>query len=490
MKELEYPIQSIPKGRRFCTMCGEIKRETNFEGDSTHCTACCEKMRHTRVRWYGVLTFVLMLSLAAAAGFLGAHTVRFCAALQRADALADEARLYDACNLYDDTIDSLSSVNRSLLLKAPTDDIAEDLPAFFTAGVNTWRRYASVYARTHSDYDTATTLSYYLDKRQIEADPALSVYLEAKEAYETVYNAMNEITQNAQSAGTDIPYDELIAALDAVVEQNDSHYYQGYASLFRASATRYFRSENTAQALEEYDRALELLPDEYINIYSAQAQIAGSLQDWTLLRKVGEAMLSQNRNYMDAYTWVAYAAAKLGDTDAARDAAERMKADNTDSPLYEKLLIQTALVSGDLDAARRVVDQAKTRLDENGNILFNTLLSKRELDDADKRYLRAYIQYATFEGIVCLLEDDLDAADDAAFEHGYNYGYYLEYLTSSSEMSQLTIDVAWICASLTENEESLGMLTDMAPGYDWAKQIVDGKMTMRQAFLEGGADLL
>lgn len=496
MKELEHPAQSVPKGRRFCTVCGEIKRETHFDGDSTHCKACCEKMLHTHLRAYGVLVSVLVLVFAAAAGILGVQTVRFCVSLHRADVLASDKFLYDACDGYESAIADIPDLNRALLLRGQSDAESEGEEGaqsytLFEAGTHTWERYAALYARTQSDYEAASMLQNALNGKQLQKNTVLSAYTEAQTAYTAVSDAVESFSQeHPYDTIEDMPYEDILALLDKLEQENDSRYYKGYAELFKGSATQYYKAEDPTASFVYYDKALEYLPDEYGNIYTSKAQAALSAEDWDALRQAGEAIVSQNKNYTDAYEWLARAAAKQGDMDAARQAAEELHAASPDSPLYEKLLVQTSLIDGDLKSAGAVCDKAAATIDSKASELFSTLLAKQTLPAASQRFLREYAQYAGFAGIVRLLQGDKDAALELAYERGFNYGYYLEYLTSGSALTQQSLDLAYICANACKDKDALDTLSQMGENSDDAKKVASGKLTPEQAFLKGEADLL
>ena len=495
MKELEHPDRSVPKGRRFCTICGEIKRETHFEGDSTHCDTCCEKMRHTHVRVYGVLVFVLLLALSAGAALLGVQTVQFCRSTRSADTLAEDRYLNDACDAYETAFAEIPAINRKLLLRGSADEESADgesaeVFSLFEAGVHTWARYAAVYARTHSDYEASSMLQGQLSADAIAKSTVLSAYSEAQTAYEAVSGVMQDYTdEHPFDTIEDMPYEEIIALLDKIEQENDSRYYKGYAELFKGSATQYYKTDDPTSSFVYYDKALEYIPDESANIYSSEADAAKSAQDWTALRQAGEAITLQNRNYTEAYEWVAVAAAKQGDAAAAKQAAEDLRASSPDSPLYEKLLVQSSLICGDLQAAQKVIDGAKS-LDKEASSLFSKLLAEQTLPSASQRFLREYAQFASYAAVVSLLQGDKGAVSDYGYERSFNYAYYLEYLTGSSAITQQIFDVALICASVIKNDEALNTLSQMGACSEDAQKVIDGKLTPEQAFLKGEADLL
>ena len=493
LKELEHPVTSVPKGRRFCTICGEIKRETHFEGDSTHCKACCENMLHTKVRVYGVLVFVCMLVLCAAAVFLGVHTVSFCMTTRRADDLAQEKLLYDACDLYENAVSGISDINRSLLLRGEQTEEEEsaDAPLFFTPGTHTWERYCAVYARTQSDYEAATLIENSLNADAVKKNAAFSGFIEAKKAYEDVYARVDAVSQeNPYESIRDMPYDKVIAVLDEAEKENDSSYYKGYAQLFKGSATQYYHTDDPASALPYYEKALEYLPDEYGNIYSAQAQIAQQTEDWKLLRSAGERMLECNRSYTDAYEWLVYASVRLNEPDAAQSACDALHAVAPESVLYDKLLTLSALLQGDADKAALCRDEAAEKWNQKASETFSTMLADQALPAASQRFMREYAQFASYAAIVCLLEGDNEAALDWAYERGFNYGYYLEYLTGAGAITQQTIDIAYICASLTKDQDVSDTVSQMGEPGEAAQQVIDGKLSLRQAFLGEEAQLL
>jgi len=56
LKEQERSGFSVPKGKKVCSVCGEVKRLSAFNEDSDRCIQCGEKMLKTPVKWYFIPT--------------------------------------------------------------------------------------------------------------------------------------------------------------------------------------------------------------------------------------------------------------------------------------------------------------------------------------------------------------------------------------------------------------------------------------------------
>ncbi|MBQ7543187.1 MAG: hypothetical protein IJT44_12945 [Clostridia bacterium] len=483
MKELEY-AQSVPKDKRFCTICGEIKRLHYFEGDSTHCLACCEKMRHTHVRAWSVPVVLVLLLAVAAAVVLALQTVPFCKEIRKADAAAADKRLYDACDLYAAAIAETETRGQALL-----PFLKDKGGSLFEAGVRTWEKYASVYAQTNSEYEAASMVQSALNKGQIARYPTLAALDEARDAYDKTLayvQALNEKfdLDDPKSA----QYDELMQALQEYADNSKSRYIKGYTAYYQATAAAYFRSDDPTAAIEYYDRMLQYLPDEYLTVYTAKGNAALQAKDYAAVIEAYEAILQKNSNYEQGYVAIAEAATRLSDTEKAEAALEKLSGNEA---YYYRVSLYLAMMRDDLPGAQKLQKKAREALDEKADGVFNEMLANQTIGQTDKKFLISYIDYAAIDAAVSLLADDADEAFRMGYDKGFNYAYYLAYIAGDYDaMTQGLINIATLSASLTKNDEALQTIAQVGECNEATQKVIDGKLTAHDVFVEGKADIL
>ena len=483
VKELEYK-QTVPKDRRFCTICGEIKRLHYFEGDSTHCLACCEKMRHTHVHAWSVPVVLALLLVVAASVILAAQTIPFCAEIRKADAAAADRRLFDACDLYGAAISETETRGKALL-----PFLKNTGGSLFEAGSRTWEKYASLYAQTNSEYEAASMVQSALNKKQIALYPKLAALSKAQEAYDKTMTFVQSLNEKYPfETEEDFPYDKLIEELQAYADKSESRYEKGYIAYYQASAVSYYKTDDPTAAYEYYDQMLRYLPDEYLTVYTAKGSAAMQAKDYAAAIEAYEALLAKNRNYKQGYAVIAEAAVRMGDDTKAQAALKNLSAEE---PYYHRVNVRLAMLRDDLSAAQTARDAARKALDEKADKLFNELLANQTIDDTDKQYLIDYIDYALTDAAVSLLAGDVDDAFQMAYEKAFNDAYYLAYLTSDqSAMTQGLINMASLCAHLAKNSEAVQTVAQVGEHDEATQKVIDGKLTARDVFVEGKADIL
>lgn len=475
MHELEQPQQTIPKDRRFCTRCGEIKRLRYFEGESEHCIACCEKMLHTHVRWWSVPVMLVMLAAVTLSVYLAVQTVPYGVGIRRADEAAADCRLYDACDLYASAISGVGGEKKSLL---PIE-----------SGLRVWEKYAAVYADAYSEYDAASMVRDALKPRQIEASPTLSALDKARIAYdETIAYVQSLNEKYTFDTPRDMPYDDMMADLKAHADASDSRYVKGYTAYFQASATAYYKQDDPLSADVYYDRMLELLPDEYMTVYTGKAENAMMAKAYDKAVEAYEAILDRNKNYTTAWARIAEAAYLAGDTEKSQQAIGKLP---DDDPQTYRLQVRLAMLDDDLPAAQKLCARAQEAFSARADEIFNKMLADRSIQPDDIQFMASYISYNTVDAAVSLLAGDTQTAYQTAYEHGFNYAYYVAYISGdSSALTQPVLNMASLCASLTKNDESMQTIAQYGACDDATQQVIDGKLTLRDVFVERKAEIL
>ncbi len=491
VKELEYTKQTVPKDKRFCTICGEVKRVHYFEGDSTHCSACCEKMLHTRLNGRVLPVLLILLLVVTVSVLLSVQTVPYCIAMFKADAAQRDTRLSDACSMYALAIADASNRNAIILNGGKTDESGH-APAptktLFEAGSRTWARYLDLYAALFSEREAASIAEGSLDKHVTAAIPAIARFAESKQAYEESL-AFAEETADKYAADEEAKqYDEIIAELTAYADASDSRYIKGYMEYYKGRATQFFKADDSAAATAFYEKMLDYLPDEFMTVYSAEADAALGAENYEAAIEAYEKILGKNKNYTDAYPAIADAAFLAGDSEKLEHALAQF---GEDDPLRLMLEMRFALRSDDLDRAAEVRKKAQQTAKKQADQAFNIMLADQEIEGDNKTLLLNYVDYALYDAAFALVQGDTDTAFQIAYNEAFNYAYYYAYITNDSgALSQSVINMTTLCASLVKDKEALKTVEEIGACDETTQQMIDGELTAREVFIEGKAAIL
>ena len=492
VKELEYTTQSVPKGKRFCTICGEVKRLHYFEGDSTHCSACCEKMLHTHVHVWAIPVALVLMVAAVLSVMLAVQVVPYSVELFKAEIAVRDKRLADACTIYATAVSTASERNAALLSGGRKDaDGTYPQPShtLFEAGTRTWTRYLETYAALYSEYEAATLAQGSLSKSQIETVPFIAGLNEAQEAYnQTLFFAQELDAEYPFTTPEEMPYDKLIEELTAFAEENDSRYFRGYVELYKGKATQYYKQDDPEASKVYYEKMLEYLPDEFMTAYTSEADAAIQAGNYDAAVEAYEKILERNRNYTDAYPAIAKAAFLAGDTEKYNATLDRFE--ETDST---RLMLEmwAALRADDLDQAAAVRQRANEKVKPQVEKIFNSMLADQEIDQSDKAVLLGFAEYEMFDAAYSLVKDDTDEAFRIAYDEAFNYLYYYSYITSdSSAFSQSVRNMVTLCANLAKDQEAIEMITQIGQCDQTTQQVIDGELSVRDVFVEGKAEII
>ena len=494
MKELENTTQTVPKGKRFCTICGKVKREHYFEGDSTHCSACCEKMLHTRLNARYIPLVLVLLVVLAASVFLSVQTVPYCRGfLPVREALRDD-RLTDACELYLERIGDASERN-ALLLAGGKPDNSGSVPAptwtFFEPGSRTWVRYLDMYAKIYSTFEASSLAQGSLDKETSSRIPAIAVLYEARQAYEETLAFAEGIEASNPFEGVEnMPFDKIIGEMTAHADESDSRFVKGYMEYYKGMAARFYKADDYSFSAEYFENMLRYLPDEFMTAYTAEAEAAIQAQDYDAAIAAYEKILQKNRNETDAYLSIAEAAFRGGRDEKC---AETLAHFAEDDPQRLYLEMRFALRSGDLDEAVKVRERAQKTAVVKASEVFNKMLADQTIDKDNRAWLMNYLNYAMENAALSLVQGDVRTAFSIAYDEVFNDAYYCAYLTNDSgAFSQSLLNMATLCASLVKDKDALKTIGEIGKCDETTQQLIDGelKLTMREIFVEGKAEIL
>lgn len=494
MKELEQTGRSVPKGKRFCTICGEVKRLHYFEGDSTHCSACCENMLHTRLNVRCIPFVLILLAVIACSVFLSVQTVPYCKSFLSAQQAVRDKRLSDACELYALAIADASERNAALLAHGKTQSDGS-LPAptwtFFEAGAYTWARYLDLYAMTHSAYDAS-----YLAQGSLDADlsariPAIAELYEERQAYDETLSFAEE-TANAypETEEGDSPYDDIIRALTAHADESDSRFVKGYTEFYKGRAAQYFRVDDPSVAAAYYSKLLDYMPKEFMIVYTAQAEAALDGEDYALAIEAYERILEKNKNETDAYISIAGSAFLAGDEEKL---AQSLSHFEEDDPQRLSVEMRCALRGDDLDAAEAVRQRAQQTTYKKADTIFNQMLAEQTISEDNRVWMLNFLDYVIEDAALSLVQGDEKEAYRLAYDVAFNDAYYYAYLTNDSgAFSQSLINIATLCASLVKDQDALKTIREVGESDATTQSLISGelKLTMRDIFVDGKAEII
>lgn len=484
VKELEYTGKAIPKGRRFCTLCGGVKRETAFEADSTHCKDCCEKMLHTHVHGYAFLSVALVVAALAAAVYLGVNTFPIVKQAHTADSLAADCALYDAVEAYEKVFDAVDERNEAAG------------STWYCAGLRTWEAYYDVYAGAYSANSAADDAAERLDKSVMQNSAQLSALLEIKQVNDAIRAQVTAIGQEYQAeTADDLPYEKVLGKLSAIEVDGDERLVKGYLELFKADLAQYCNPDKPEIADAFYEKALAYLPEETMMISVNRAQCALNAEQYESVLAPARQIIEGNRNDTDAYGWLAEAYYSLGKKADAMAVLEELQTAVPDTPLYYMLRVKYAVRDGDFDLAETLCNRQDEANSETADAAFNTLLARDTLPKKAERIFLESINYSLWEAALMLLQGDEESAFNIAYNYAFNYAYYYEYITGKTTLNQRIVNMTTLCAELCkgkddEVQEAKTVLSQVGLCDEQTQQIIDGKISLQEAFVEGKVDWL
>lgn len=492
VKELDYTTKSVPKDKRFCTICGEVKRLHYFEGDSTHCSACCEKMLHTKLNGKFVPVVLFTLLVAAFAIYLSIFTVPYCIDLFKAEEAVRDKRLADACTLYASAVSGASERNAALLSggkKNPDGTYPQPSKNFFEAGARTWSNYLQTYAALYSEYEAATLAQGSLDKNESAKIPSIAGLSESLTAYEETLTFVESVeSKYSAEERSETTYNKIIADLQAHADESDSRYVKAYTTLYMARATKFFKTDDLAASQAYYEKVLEYLPDEFMIVYSEEAEAAMQAEEYEAAVGIYEKIILKNKDAVSVYPAIANAAFCAGDEEKVASVLDRY--DENDS-LRLSMEMRFALREEDFAKADNVRARANEALKPRAEQIFNKLLSEQTLTKDEQTELVDYVEFAMWDAAYALVCDDIQTAFSIAYDTGFNYVYYISYiLGDSSVFSQSIFNMTTLCAELAKDQDAIEMIGQIGPSDDTTDKIISGELTVRDVFVEGKAEIL
>ncbi len=491
MKEYEVPVQSIPKDKRFCKRCGEIKRLKYFPEDGEFCDACCKEMLHAHPRWYVYPALVIVLALVAAAVYLAVLSVPAARLVHESGTYAEQHRLYDAYDKLEEAEALMSKKETALVEKVPKLAVFNWFNAGFRPLVN---RYALM-AETDTNIETGYAIQdeILIDELTAGQKKYFKKYLDICAVYEDISDKLGKITDEYEvESPEDVPLDEMLAKLDTIAKKDPSSMKSGYVEYYKASVIQYVNSGDLEDALPHLEKMMTYMPDEYAMYLSSLYSFGRTTGDYGKLITECDKVIAKNLNSISAYSLKTRGQMNSGDYAAAEKTCEQLKKYNGDCPEYYALLLINKLRQKDLKGADAVSYQGDTANSEFVDAVFKQYLGKTA--DVSRHSENIFLQSFDFtmcQAAVMLLQKDYSGARDLMYNYGYTYAYYYSYLTGGQEpVTQGLIDMLYLSAYLDKDSETMDTVTSQLGNYsDNVQNIIDGKLTLQEVFEEGKVDL-
>lgn len=198
--EVKPADEVIPEGE-LCECCGEKRRGNKNNPDSPYCTDCERALRHYPFDLLNVLIALIAVGLSFYACYVFADYSSIYVAAEKADAYVESGKLYSAYTAYNDAATAMTdgAVNGEMIYKRSIDNLTQlgglDYITDITTNFKSWEiklpHMRSVY-------------------NAIEFSQELSATRDAG------YEIFGELIAS-DAAAADIPYDEVISRLDALV---------------------------------------------------------------------------------------------------------------------------------------------------------------------------------------------------------------------------------------------------------------------------------
>ncbi|MBQ3151249.1 MAG: tetratricopeptide repeat protein [Clostridia bacterium] len=494
MENLERTGFSVPKGKRICSVCGEVKRLSHFDGDSDRCADCCEKMVRTSVKWYCVPIALIFVLATVVSVYLTVITVPFIKSLDEAEKFAEGSNLSDAFDYYENNIMSMAeSIDASVKEKLPL--FGEN--KFFVPGTETFERYCEICAMADSEYEAGVLVQELFDKDFIKKNKTFSDYVSVTDAYDKVFATVQEINGKYEfTSAEDLRYDEIIAQFEKEKQNTDSPYEKGYYEYFKASVTQFYYDgkDELVEKVQYYlDEMIKFLPNEYAVYGSTVADSAFRSGDYDKAVEAAEFVLSKNRNLTEPYEWLAKAYYKKGETEKAFEVIERLNEAVPQSPVYYKLLIKYNLLENNIEAAEKASAEGDAANGELCEMVFNMYLSNNvgQIKRIARQVFAESIDFKAYQCALLLLKDEKQKAFETAYNDSYYRAYYYAYITGdTSLLSQGVINMTTLCAELCRDKAAVDDISQYGMCDSVTEKVINGELSFEDVFINGKAEIL
>jgi len=441
---------------KLCIRCGEKAKDTSVSEDYEFCADCRKEMLNAPLRWTGFVAALAIIIITGVAVLIGAFTAVVAEPVIEAEGNVAQHRLGDA-------LTSFTAAD-----KAATDlNTQFKMDNLFTTGTKTFVKKMQVTAITSSPLSVGQTLSTAIKDAKNYNNPWLKPLKQYSDTYTVFQNtqaAVEPIVSKYQSAKpADVPYDSLIAQIDALKTSKNASKYGNYLLEYYKTYVEVLADKGPATELKYMLEVKKLAPDAtwLYDYYLADTyQRLGRYND--MIAACNE-LIAQNLNSVDVYSLKARAYCYQKEFAKALAVCNDMEVYNAKSAADYALRAEIYRREGDFTKAASVcADGIKN---SNGST-------------------ELYRQQA----IVLLLQGNKKAAYDAAY-NAYNSA------NTNQDTTLELMDTIALCAYIAGEKDMYTQTVSSlkSNGYSLADSVtkyIAGTMTLKEIFVTGKGDVL
>ena len=450
-------LEDIADESERCERCGKRRRDTSIAEDYEFCARCRGEMLVTPLKWQGFVAAVSAIIIAGIAVVVAAFTSVVALPVVEAKGFERDNRLSDALSSYYMAQDEAGKLNEQL-----------NMENLFTIGTKTFVNQMLLTAKVQSPLSVGQMLGTAIKNEKSYKNlwlRKLKPYSEILTRFQNTQEAVQPIVADYQESDPkDVPYDEMIAELEAMKTGADAAKYEAYFIEYYKTYVAVLADKGPQVELDHMLAVKKLAPKEtwLFNLYIADCY--NRLEKYDDMIAVCDEIVAENANSVQAYSLKARVHCTRGEFDKAIAVSEQMDKYNPNNPAGFALAAEIYRRKGDVEKAASICAEGLEKVPGGGTELYRQ------------------------QAIVLLLKGDKKAAYEAA-NSAYNSAYYNQDTTLE------LINTVALCASLAEEtemyEESINFLKENDVELaDNVVQIIAGTKTLQDVFIGGKGDVL
>jgi len=441
---------------KLCIRCGKNAKDTSVSDDYEFCADCRKEMLNAPLKWTGFVAAICMIILSGFAVVIWAFTAVVAIPVHDAKGFAAQHRLNDALASYTAAEKAATNLNTQFKI----DNL-------FTTGTKTYVKNLQVTAKSSSPLSVGETLSKAITNVKSYNDPWLKPLKQYSDTYTVFKNtqaAVEPLVTKYQSAKpADVPFDSLIAKIEALKTSKDASKYGNYLLEYYKTYVAVLADKGPATELQYMLEVKKLAPDAtwlYDYYLSDCYKRLGRYDD---MIAVCNELIAENLNSVQVYSLKARAYCSQKDFAKALIVCSDMDKYNAKSAAGYALRAEIYRREGDFTKAASVC------ADGIKNSTGSTELYRQQ-------------------AIVLLLQGEKKKAYDAAY-NAYNSAYYNQDTTLE------LMDTIALCASIAGEKDMFNQTVSSlkSNGYELADSVakyIKGTMTLKEIFVTGKGDVL
>lgn len=453
----EDEAQDIPEESDRCLRCGKRRRDTSVAEDYEFCARCRGEMMTAPIKWQGFVAAVCAIILAGVAFVMAAFTSVVAVPVFEAKSFEKENRLIDALNSYYMAQDEAAKLNEDL----KTENL-------FSAGTKTFVSQMKLTAKVQSPLSVGQILSTSIKNEKAYKSlwlRKLKPYNDTFIRFQNTQEAVQPIVADYQETEPkDVPYDELIAQLEALKTGEDAAKYEIYFIEYYKTYVAVLADKGPQAELDHMLEVKKIAPGQtwLFNLYIADCY--NRLEKYDEMIAVCDEMIAENANNVQAYSLKARVYSQRKAFDEAIAVSEQMGKYNPENAAVFALTAEIYRRKGDIEKAASICAEGLEKVPGGGTELYRQ------------------------QAIVLLLKNNNKGAYEAA-NSAYNSAYYNQDTTLE------LINTVALCASLAGEtemyEETIEFLEQNgAELAESVAQIIQGTKTLQEVFIDGKGDVL